>query len=340
VLAVPERLSSNHDVPGQDEGPDVRTTVVVVTWRGADHIVDCLDALAAQERPHRTLVVDNASDDGTARLIAGHPARPRVLRLPRNTGYAGGIAAALPLVETELMAWLNDDATPDPAWLARLEDALGDAAAAGSRLERADGSVQSLGVRLTGDGYGADATETPVFGFCGGAALVRTGVLRAVGGVPADFFCYYEDTDTAWRLRLAGHEIITVPDARVVHRHGASTRPGSPRFHRWNERNRLLTLLRCAPGWVAAREIARFAVITALLPLRAGVPDAANFRVPLRCRVLAELLLRTPAALRARRAITRRGTVGRRRVWRDWARRAGGPDFPSVVGTAAGRREA
>lgn len=295
---------------------------MVVTWRGTDHIVACLDALAAQERPHRTLVVDNASDDGTARLIAGHPAKPHVLRLPRNTGYAGAIAAATPLVETELMAWLNDDAMPSPAWLARLEDALGDAAAAGSRLERADGSIQSLGVRLTGNGYGADAVETPVFGFCGGAALLRTEVLRAIGGVPADFFCYYEDTDTAWRLRLAGHEIITVADARVTHRHGASTRPGSPDFHRWNERNRLLTLLRCAPAGIAARETARFAAITALLPLRANVPDAANFRVSLRCRVLVELLVRMPETLRARREITRRGTVGRRRVWRVWARGA------------------
>lgn len=273
-------------------------------------------------------MVDNASDDGTARLLAGHPAKPDVLRLSRNTGYAGAMAAALSLVETELMAWLNDDAVPDQDWLARLEDALGSAAAAGSRLERADGSLQSVGVRLTGDGYGADAVEAPVFGFCGGAALLRTEVLRTIGGVPADFFCYYEDTDTAWRLRLAGHEIITVPDARVTHRHGASTRPGSPDFHRWNERNRLLTLLRCAPAGIAAREIARFAAITALLPLRAEVPDAANFRVPLRCRVLAELLVRMPATLRARHRITRRGgvtRVGRRRIWRAWAHPGNGP---------------
>ncbi|GLY68354.1 glycosyltransferase family 2 protein [Amycolatopsis taiwanensis] len=314
----------------QNPGHRVRTTVVVVTWRGADHIVACLDALAAQERPHRILLVDNASDDGTARLVAAHPAKPQVLRLPRNTGYAGAIAAALPLVETELMAWLNDDAVPDPAWLARLEDVLGSAAAAGSRLDRADGSVQSLGVRLTGDGYGADAREARVFGFCGGAAVLRTDVLRAVGGVPADFFCYYEDTDTAWRLRLAGHEIATVPDARVAHRHGASTRPGSPDFHRWNERNRLLTLLRCAPAAIAARELARFAAITALLPLRADVPDAPNFRVPLRCRVLVDVLVRMPATVRARREITRRSRVGRRQVWRTWAGRTARPEGATV----------
>ncbi|WP_346054841.1 glycosyltransferase family 2 protein [Amycolatopsis dongchuanensis] len=299
---------------------EVSSTVVVVTWRGAGQITACLDALAAQDRPHRTLVVDNASDDGTARLLAGHPSKPRVVRLPRNAGYAGAMAAALSLVDTPLMAWLNDDAEPEPGWLGALEDALGPAAAASSRLNRPDGTPQCVGVRLTADGYGADTLDAPAFGFCGGAALLRTDVLREIGGVPAGFFCYYEDTDTAWRLRLAGHDIVTVPEARVTHRHGVSTRPGSRQFHLWNERNRLLTLVRCAPAWVALRELARFAAITALLPLRRNVPEAANFRIALRVRVLTEVLLRVPAALRARRAITRRSTVPRGQVWRHWAR--------------------
>ena len=296
----------------------VSSTVVVVTWRGAGQITACLDALAAQDRPHRTLVVDNASDDGTARLLAEHPSEPRVVRLPRNVGYAGAMAAALSLVDTPLMAWLNDDATPEPDWLGTLEDALGSAAGASARLNRPDGTPQCVGVRLTADGHGADTPEAPAFGFCGGAALLRVDVLRAIGGVPGGFFCYYEDTDTAWRIRLAGHDIVTVPDAQVTHRHGVSTKPGSRQFHLWNERNRLLTLLRCAPAAVAARELARFAAITALLPLRRDVPDAANFRVPLRMRVLAEVLLRLPATLRDRRGISRRSTVPRGQVWRNW----------------------
>jgi GT2 family glycosyltransferase len=271
------------------------------------------------------MVVDNASDDGTAALLADHPSKPRIIRLPRNAGYAGAMAAALTLVDTPFMAWLNDDAEPDLAWLGTLEDSLGAAAAAAARLDRPDGSPQSFGIRLTADGHGADTVEAPAFGFCGGAALLRTQALRAIGGVPGDFFCYYEDTDTAWRLRLAGHDIVSVPEARVTHRHGASTRPGSARFHRWNERNRLLTLLRCAPGRVALRELVRFVALTAVLPWRGRVPGAPNFRVPLRCRVLAEVLARLPRALWARREITRRSTVGRDRVWHDWAARVPGP---------------
>ncbi|MER7015973.1 glycosyltransferase family 2 protein [Saccharopolyspora sp. NPDC000359] len=302
---------------------EVRSTVVVVTWRGRDHIEACLDALATQERPHRTLVVDNASDDGTADLLAAHPSAPEVLRLPRNRGYAGGIAAALARVRTPYVAWLNDDAAPASGWLAALEAALDadrSAAAATSVLRTSDGRTQSAGVRLTADGHGADAPQASgeVFGFCGGAALLRTEALASAGGVPAHFFCYYEDTDTSWRLRLAGHRIVSVPDAVAAHLHGATTQPGSPQFHRWNERNRLLMLLRCAPADVAARELARFAAITLALPLRRAVPDAANFRVRLRMDVLAEAVAGLPAALRARRRIG--STASRRRaVWRTWS---------------------
>ncbi|AXB49057.1 glycosyl transferase [Amycolatopsis albispora] len=295
----------------------------MVTWRGAPHLVACLDALAAQDRPHRTLVVDNASDDGTAGLLAAHPSKPEVLRLPRNTGYAGGIEAALPQVSTPFVAWLNDDAAPSPGWLAALEDALDeapDAAAVSSTLTLPDGTTQSTGVRLTADGHGADHTEpaAEVFGFCGGAVLLRTAALRASGGVPSSFFCYYEDTDTAWRLRLAGWRVLGSA-ATVRHLHGASTRPGSARFHRWNERNRLLTLLRCAPAAVALRELARFTAITALLPVKRDVPDAANFRMGLRLRVLGEVVLRLPGTIGARRRIGTRATIGRGAVWRRWA---------------------
>ena len=296
-----------------------RSTVVVVTWRGRDHVRQCLDALAAQHRPHSTLVVDNASTDGTADILADHPSKPRVLRTSRNLGYAGGLARALPDIRTPFVAWLNDDATPAPDWLAELEDALDadpGAGAAGAVL------TTSAGVRLTGDGHGADVptAQASVFGFCGGAALLRTDALRSIGGVPASFFCYYEDTDTSWRLRLAGWRVLTVAGAKAGHLHGASSEPGSFRFHRWNERNRLLMLLRCAPLAVAWTQLARFAALTAILPFRRSV-RARNFTVGLRLLVLAEVAIRLPAVWLARWRIGRRSSVGRSVVWRTWAGR-------------------
>lgn len=299
------------------------TTVVVVTWRGAGHIAACLDALAHQGRPHRTLVVDNASDDGTAEILAGHPSEPRALRLERNTGYAGGLAAALSEVNTRYIAWLNDDAEPAPDWLERLERALDAdprAGAASARLEDASGEVQSYALGLTPIGYGEDIREHAsgeVFGFCGGAALIRTDALRTVGGIPAEFFCYYEDTDTSWRLQLDDWRVLAVPEARVRHAHGASTAIGSAQFHRWNERNRLLTLIRCAPAPVALRELARFKLLTLILPFRRLEERPPNLHAGLRLRVLMDVTRGLPRALRVRRDAPT--AVSRREVWRRWA---------------------
>jgi GT2 family glycosyltransferase len=298
--------------------------VVVVTWRGRGLIGRCLDTLAAQTRPHQVLVVDNASTDGTAQEISAHSLGPRLLRMTRNVGYAGALATALPQVTTPFMAWLNDDAQPEPQWLAALEQALDDAgtaAAAASVLHATDGTVTSTGVALTHSGYGQDVTGAQPFGFCGGAALLRTDALRAIGGVAGSLFCYYEDTDTSWRLRLAGYRVLAVPGARVRHLGGASARHGTPAFHRWNERNRLLVLLRCAPARVATAELVRFAALTLLLPWRRHRPAAPNFRLRLRLRVLAEVAARLPATLVARHRIGRGTTVSRSALWSTWAGR-------------------
>ena len=212
--------------------PDPDVTVVVVTYRAAGFLGETLAGLAAQTVPHRLLIIDNASTDGTSEVIAAVAPTATVLRLPTNTGFAGGMAAALPLVRTRFVALLNDDAVPRPEWLAELLAAAdGDAgAAAWTSLmvlrDRPD-IVNNLGAALNKHWYGidvaagADVRTVPsrvlqVFGFCGGAALLRTSAVRAVGGFPAEFFLYYEDLDTSWRLRRAGWTIRSVPAAVVA----------------------------------------------------------------------------------------------------------------------------
>lgn len=317
--------------------PDV--TVLVVTWRARELLRKCLAALDAQTAPHRLLVVDNASTDGTAALLAELLADlpgARVLRLPRNAGFAGGVAAGMAEVSTPWVALLNDDAEPAPGWLAALLAAAAadhDLVAVTSRLLLPSGTVNNAGVVLRPDGYGADRglgepdgppfdTPAEVFGFSGGAALLQMAALQSAGGFPAPYFLYYEDTDTSWRLRLAGGRIAYAPGAAVRHAHSASADQASAAFSFHNERNRLLTLTRCAPAGFALRQLARFGLTTGSLAakrvLRRPLPPAPHFRVGLRLRVLGSYARLLPWALRTRRQVSRRSTVDRAVLARQW----------------------
>jgi GT2 family glycosyltransferase len=315
----------------------VDVTVIVVTWQGAHLLSSCLSSLAMQTLPHELIVVDNASTDGTDALLAADYPDARTITLARNTGFAGGVAAALSEVRTPYLALLNNDAAADRSWLERsVAELRADATVAAvtaKLLLWEGGRINNTGVVLTRDGYGADRgldqsdgppydTPAEVFGFSGGAALLRTEAVRAAGGVPARFFLYYEDTDLAWRLRLAGGHIRYRPDAVVRHRHAATSNRDSPRFAYYNERNRLLMLLRCAPAAFATRQVLRFCVTSASLTMRRvirrQVQDVPVFRLRLRLRVLAGVARYLPWALRERGAIGRRATVSRRVVAADW----------------------
>ena len=302
-------------------GSACAVTVVVVTWNAAALVAACLDSLTRQTIPHRVVVVDNASVDGTPDLLAARFPDAEVVRTGENLGFAGGVEAGLRLVQTPFVALLNNDAVAEPDWLARLTatmDAHPEAAAVTSRLLLADvepPTVNNAGVVLLDDGYGADrglgqpaeafADPADVFGFSGGAALIRTEALREVGGFPAPFFLYYEDTDTSWRLRRAGWSIRYEPGAVVHHRHSATADQTSPMFAFWNERNRLLMHARNAAPRAALAVWGRFVLTTASLAVRrllgAPKPPAHQQRIGLRLRVLAGALRMLPWALRSRR---------------------------------------
>lgn len=322
-------------------------TVVVVTWQGAHLLGDCLSSLAAQTLTHRLIVVDNASTDGTRELLAADYPHARVITLAGNTGFAGGMAAALSAVDTLYVALLNNDAAADPRWLERSVAALRaevTIAAVTAKLlcwddDRPDTPItggtpiNNAGVVLTREAYGADRglgqpdaapydRACEVFGFSGGACVLRTDPVRAAGGFPAEFFLYYEDTDLAWRLRLAGWRIWYEPGALVWHRHAATAGRDSPMFAYHTERNRLLMLVRCAPAGLAAWQVLRFVLTTASLTARRmlgqRIPPAAVFRIRLRIRVLAGLVRLLPWALAERRVIGRHASVSRRGVTADW----------------------
>jgi GT2 family glycosyltransferase len=101
----------------------VRFTVVVVAYQAAHRITACLDALLAQRGDVEGLdvvVVDNASTDGTADVVAARHPEVRLVRSSTNLGFAAGNNVGLRGATSPWVVLLNDDAVPDPGFLATL----------------------------------------------------------------------------------------------------------------------------------------------------------------------------------------------------------------------------
>jgi len=272
----------------------------------------------------------------------------RVLTAERNLGFAGGNNLALRGLGGELVALVNNDAVPEPGWLAALVAALAEhprcAVVTGKVwlaedragrpvLNSAGGMVDRLG-RGADRGYLEvdkgqwDAAEE-VFYAPATACLMRTAAVREASLFDDDYFLYCEDVDLCWRLRLDGWVVRYTPTAAVRHRHGATTGAGaSSDLHVFHDtRNRLLTLVKDAPALPALAAVLRLPVTTASTAVRAVAGRSDDRRGRLR---LARVLVRAylsflrllPRALVRRRRIGRRAVVSRREVDRTRARLA------------------
>lgn len=209
-------------------------SVVVVNYNGGDMLGHCLASIARQTfRDFRVFVVDNDSSDGSADVVLDQSAEFELIRAGCNLGFAAATNRALEQTQgSEWIALLNPDACAAPDWLERLMAAAhqGSFDFFGCRMRLA-GNPELLDG--TGDVYhrcglawrrdhrqpAASAVNTfgEIFAPCAAAALYKRSDLVAVGGFDANYFCYFEDVDLAFRLRLLGKRCAYVPDAVVDH---------------------------------------------------------------------------------------------------------------------------
>jgi len=194
-------------------------SVVVPTFERVDRLRRIVAALEVQElAPERfeVIVVDDASTDDTpsvlADITAASPLALRVLRRDRNGGPAaarndGWRAAGAPLV-----AFVDDDCTPRPGWLAALVRCFerdGRLGVVQGRTVAADGPRGPwIVAREVGD-------ETPWFEGCNIA--YRRAALAATGGFDEVLRWYGEDTAAGWKVLEAGWARDFDPEAVVVH---------------------------------------------------------------------------------------------------------------------------
>jgi N-acetylglucosaminyl-diphospho-decaprenol L-rhamnosyltransferase len=200
-------------------------------------------------------VVDNASDDGSARAVRERFPDARVFALEERRGKAENDSLLLQESRGRLCLLLNEDSVlldgATQALVAALERDRG-AAAAGAQLLTAGGEPTACAWRLPNAGWALAAavflheryavqsrgrSVREVGWVQSSAMLVRRGTAEAVGWLDPDFFVYSDETDFCKRLHDAGWRILFVPAARAIHHDQLSTDSAAMRrriveFHR------------------------------------------------------------------------------------------------------------
>ncbi len=304
--------------------PDLpKVSVILVAFQSGEHLKPCLDALAAQTfQPLEILLIDNASTDGApAAALLDHPT-VRLVEPGCNLGFAAGVNLGADLAQGDWLALINPDAFAQADWLETLIAATRtwpDIVCFGSRqlMANAPGKLDGLGdvMSLPGfpfrGGYGrpdpGPTAPGETFSACGGAMLIRRDIFQDMGGFDARLFCYCEDVDLGYRLRLENRPTLVIPDAVVRHVGSAST--GGPRsefasFH--GARNRFWVFVKDTPPLLFWLTLPLHLALTAILFVRL----AQQGHLAPQWRGLMAGIKGLPLALEARREAQARRRVG------------------------------
>lgn len=252
--------------------------IIIVSYNARADLERCLHSLhaAPPATPHRIVVVDNASSDGS--LEAVQRGWPDVVLVPmgRNAGFAAANNAGIRATHGDLILLLNSD-TIVPAGaidrlVARLEREPA-VVAVGPRLVDGEGRAEwSFGRMLTpwneawralgGSLYNrrvpavtwhverASRREAYPHWVSGACLLVRRRAAEAAGLLDERYFMYEEDVDFCAALRAHGGKILFTPEAEVVHLRGRSARSAPAATRLAYHRSHAVFYAKHAPRWV------------------------------------------------------------------------------------------
>jgi GT2 family glycosyltransferase len=244
--------------------PTVALLVVILNYNTRDLLRDCLSSLREQGAvSFKTCVVDNASPDNSADMVATEFPEVELIRNPRNNGYSAGNNLGFrqfgfpDAARARHLMLLNPDTVVPPGALASMLaflDAHPDVGVVGPRLLLPDGSLDKACrrsfptpevsfYRLTklsrlfpksrrfnsyNMEYLDEHVQTDVDAVVGACMLLRGEAVQAVGLLDEQFFMYGEDLDWCLRVKQAGWRVVYYPDA-IVHHVKRAASSSSPR---------------------------------------------------------------------------------------------------------------
>lgn len=277
---------------------DLDVAVIIVTYKSAQLTIDCLRSIELQLATPglriRCVVVDNASGDTPeiARAIEAEGWAPwaRLVTAERNGGFAYGNNVGMRAVyehgRPDYLHLLNPDTVLRPGAieaLVRFLERDPKVGVAGGIFENADESEWAIAFRfpsllgevVQGVQWGAvtrllkrwqvpiemGSQAQPVDWVSGASMMVRRTVVDAIGGLDEGFFLYFEETEFCFRVKAAGYTVWYVPQSRVMHIAGQSTkvteRQAAPRRlpGYWFESRRRYYALTRTPAYSVAVDV-------------------------------------------------------------------------------------
>ncbi len=230
-------------------------SVIVVSWNSERFLEACLGSVEAQTYPRvELIVVDNASTDGSVRLVRERFPEAFLIQNTENEGFCAANNAGLKRARGAIILCLNSDAALDPTFLEEAtkafagDERVGMVAGKVLRFDRrtldTTGQILTRSRRVLERGYGEIDTgqyDTPcdVFSVCGAVALYRREMIESVSldgqFFDEDFFAFGEDIDAGWRARNMGWRCRYLPSAVASHYRGGTQSPASETSRRGSQ---------------------------------------------------------------------------------------------------------
>lgn len=277
-------------------------SVIVVTFNGGEYLGRCLESLTAQSFLNfEVIVVDNGSTDGSIDNLPTLPKNFRILRAETNMGFARANNLGAKLASGSWLALLNPDATAKRDWLECLLRAVSArpdyriVASAQFKMgntEQLDGAgdCYSIAGYPWRGGYGHSKDAMPqageVFAACGASAFYPRDAFLAVGGFDESFFCYVEDVDLGFRLRLIGEKCQFDPECRVEHAGSGITGQQSDFATFYGVRNTVWTAIKNVPWPLLFVVIPTWTLATSILYLKVSSERRLSIRRGLKAAIV------------------------------------------------------
>lgn len=215
-------------------------SVVILNYNGIEFVERCLKSVLATDYPNfEVIFVDNASEDGSAKLVRklfSNNLRLKIIENSENLGFAGGNNVGARHAMGDYMLFLNVDTEVNPAWLRELVKVMKSGPKIGAaqskllltydrrRFDSAGHLIDYCGVESPESAdirgqidQGQYDRIREVFYARGAAIIIGKRVLNEVGLFDQAYFGNHEEIDLCWRIRLRGYSILYVPRSIVYH---------------------------------------------------------------------------------------------------------------------------